>query len=117
MPFSKQLFFRKIEKFHQIQLFHSPNTIREVFEPTPIMSTYLVAFVVSEFKCRENKQKTFFVCSRPNAIEQTKYSFDMGEKLLAKFDEEFNYTYNTHMSKMTMVAIPDFASGAMENWG
>lgn len=81
------------------------------------MSTYLVAFIVSEFQCRANEKDTFFVCSRPNAYNQTKYSFDVGQKTLAKFDEIFDYKYEKHISKMAMVAIPDFNAGAMENWG
>lgn len=76
--------------------------MRERFEKTPKMSTYLVAFIVSEFKCRDNDKKTFSVCSRPNAIDQTKYSFEVGQKTLNKFDELFDYKYNTHISKMAM---------------
>lgn len=83
------------------------------------MSTYLVAFIVSEFKCRENSAKTFDVCSRPNAYSQTEYSFDVGQKTLAAFDDLFQYKYSSvpGMEKMTMVALPDFSAGAMENWG
>lgn len=93
--------------------------IQETFEKTPRMSTYLVAFIISEFKCRENENKTFSVCSRPNAFDQTKYSFDVGQPLLANFDKLFEYGYSSvpEMKKMTMVALPDFAAGAMENWG
>lgn len=91
--------------------------VREVFKKTPKMSTYLVALVVSEFECRENDAKTFGVCSRPNAYNQTGYSFEVGQKTLAKYDELFNYPYNSQMDKLHMIAIPDFISGAMENWG
>lgn len=87
--------------------------VRERFEKTPKMSTYLVAFIVSEFQCRENDGKSFGVCSRPNAFNQTEYSFDVGQKTLAKFDEIFDYKYSKHMSKLQMIAIPDFMSGAM----
>lgn len=80
--------------------------VREQFAKTPRMSTYLVAFIVSEFKCRENQAKNFFVCSRPNAVNQTEYSFEVGQKTLAKFDELFEYKYNKEISKMTMAAIP-----------
>lgn len=81
------------------------------------MSTYLVAFLVSEFKCRENEAKTFGVCSRPNAIDQTEYSFNVGQKILAKYDELFDYKYNKQMKKLHLVAIPDLNVVAMENWG
>lgn len=81
------------------------------------MSTYLVAVVVSEFECRVNAEKNFYVCSRPSAYDESEYSYIFGQKMLAKFDELFDYKYSTHMSKMTMAAIPDFSSGGMENWG
>lgn len=90
---------------------------RDEFEKTPKMSTYLVAFIVSEFKCRENGDKNFTVCSRPPAYDQTEYSLEVGQKTLAKFDEVFDYPYNKQMKKMHMIAVPDFAAGAMENWG
>lgn len=83
------------------------------------MSTYLVAFIVSEFSIRENTQKTFNVYARPKAYAQTEYSFDVGIKLLAKFDELFDYKYSSvpQITKMSLAALPDFSAGAMENWG
>ena len=81
------------------------------------MSTYLVAVIVSEFKCRENALKTFSVCVKPNKFNQTDYSFNFGQKMLQKFDELFDYKYNTHMPKMTMAAIYPSVNGGMENWG
>lgn len=83
------------------------------------MSSYLLAFIVSEFSIRENVQKTFNVYSRPKAYAQTEYSFNIGQKLLAKYDEILGYKYNSvpAMTKMSMAALPDFDLGAMENWG
>lgn len=77
------------------------------------MSTYLLAFIVSEFKVRENLQKTFSVYSRPKAYPQTEYSFEWGQKMLAKFDEYFDYKYSSvpEMTKMSMAALPDFSAG------
>lgn len=82
------------------------------------MSTYLLAFIVSEFVCRENNEKTFQVCARPNAFELTEYAFEVGQKLLAQMDQLFDKPYAQHgLGKLTMAAIPDFSAGAMENWG
>lgn len=81
------------------------------------MSAYLVAIIISEFDCRTNPSKNFFVCSRPMAIDQSEFSFNVGQQLLAEYDELFDYNYSTHMSKMTMAAVPDFKYEAMENWG
>lgn len=83
------------------------------------MSTYLVAFIVSEFTSRENAQKNFNVYARPKANAQTEYAFNIGQKLLTKFDELFEYKYFSvpEITKMTLAALPDFSAGAMENWG
>lgn len=82
------------------------------------MSTYLLAFVVSEFKCRTNEAKTFQVCARPSAFEDTKYSFEIGQMILSELETLLDYPYALHgLGQLTMAAIPDFSAGAMENWG
>lgn len=81
------------------------------------MPAYLVGIIISEFECRANPSKNFFICSRPTAYNQTEYSLNVGQQLLAEYDDIFDYNYNTHMSKMTLAAIPDFKYAAMENWG
>lgn len=92
--------------------------VRETFEMTPPMSTYLVAFIVSELECRRNDDKTFEVCSRPDVFDRTLYSFDVGQKFLQAYDNLFKLPYLkvSKIGKMTMAAIPNSYS-AMENWG
>lgn len=77
------------------------------------MSTYLVAFVISEFNFIE--QDRFKVWSRPSVINQTNYALKIGTAALQLFGNTFQQKYN--LPKMDMVAVPDFAAGAMENWG
>lgn len=91
--------------------------VREYFEKTPKVSTYLIAIIVSEFECNENSIKNFSVCSRPDSYADREYSFNFGQKMLKIYDELFDYKYSTHLPKMTMAALPDFAIGGMENWG
>lgn len=79
------------------------------------MSTYLVAVLISEFECRENEMKNFSVCAEPKKLNQTEYTFDVGQKMLKTFDELFDYKHNTHMTKLTMAAVSSYAG--MENWG
>ncbi|XP_031787739.1 uncharacterized protein LOC107982070 [Nasonia vitripennis] len=85
------------------------------FHTTPIMSTYLLAFVVSDFKSKANMAENFTVYARPNAIKHADLAVKTGEKLLKALA---NYTgIEFEIPKMDQAAIPDFAAGAMENWG
>ena len=88
----------------------------DVFERTPKMSTYIIAFLVSEFNDRSNG--IFGVVARPEYYAQTQYSFDVGQKLLKELDTYFDLPYyDMGVTKMHLAAIPDFSAGAMENWG
>jgi len=83
------------------------------------MSTYLVAFVVSKFKFRETTREDngvrFRIWSEPSSLDQTEYARDIGPKILKFFEDYFNVKFP--LPKQDMIAIPDFAAGAMENWG
>lgn len=92
--------------------------VRERFAETPLMSTYLVAFIMSEFECRDNEQKTFQVCARPDKFNATEYAFSVGPKILAKFEQLFDMPYaSADMPKLTLAAVPSMQNSAMENWG
>lgn len=81
------------------------------------MSTYLVAIVVSDFKytSREVNGIEYRVFARPDAINQTKYALSTMDIFVQFFEEKFKQEYQ--IPKLDMVALPDFPSGAMENWG
>ncbi|CAF4592222.1 unnamed protein product, partial [Rotaria sp. Silwood2] len=67
------------------------------FDRTPIMSTYLVAYVVGDYDYVEIKDS--------NGVT----------KVLPFYADYFNIKYP--IAKADQIAIPDFAMGAMENWG
>lgn len=93
---------------------------RTIFQQTPKMSTYLVAFVVSDYEVkRENaEEKRFGVWTRPDAINSTEFALKIGNETLKKLDEFTGIKYyNNTATKMDQISIPDFAAGAMENWG
>jgi aminopeptidase N len=79
------------------------------------MPTYLIAFIVSDFEVLHNPAEDFRVWARKGAIKQAQYSLDVGPQLLHAIERflDLNYT----LPKLDVVAIPDFSSGAMENWG
>ena len=91
---------------------------RTVFGVTPVMSTYLIAFIVCDFN------STVAVTSRgtvvrtwaaPEKVYQTVNATDIGWRQTQAYEQIFGV--NFPLSKQDMVAIPDFAAGAMENWG
>ncbi|CAH8474229.1 unnamed protein product [Schistosoma curassoni] len=82
------------------------------------MSTYLLAFVVSQFsniQRTDNRGRNFTVWARPDKIRSAEYALDIGIKLLGYFEDYFGIPYS--LPKMDMVAIPKTSMMAMENWG
>eukprot|EP00897_Mesotaenium_endlicherianum_P006584 jgi/Mesen1/5954/ME000301S05083 len=88
------------------------------FAESPIMSTYLLAFVVGQLEKVSGTTKEGVevnVYTTPGKKEQGQFSCDVAVKILSFFTEYFGIAYP--LPKADLVAIPDFASGAMENWG
>ena len=88
------------------------------FEDTPIMSTYLLAFVVGKLESITKTSKngttvSVYMDASHNQLGQ--YALDVAAECLSVFEEYFDFRYP--LSKLDMVAIPEFAMGAMENWG
>lgn len=90
-----------------------PDYVWDHFAETVPMSTYLVAFAVTDFE--KITSGNFTVWARRNAIAQAQYSLDIGPKLLRFFENFFDIKFP--LPKIDMVALPDFSAGAMENWG
>ncbi|KAF4111502.1 aminopeptidase N isoform X1 [Onychostoma macrolepis] len=93
---------------------------RTIFGPTKKMSTYLVAFVVSDFKYINAKDKKGIlvrIWARKKAIDdgQGDYALKITQPILEFFEKYYNTSYP--LSKSDQIALPDFNSGAMENWG
>lgn len=106
----------KISKNHK-KAVKRPLT-RTVFEKTPVMSTYLLAFVFGELDYKESKTKQGVVVrtyATPDNVKFTNFSLDVAVKCLEFYNDYFGIEYP--LAKCDMVAMPDFASGAMENWG
>ena len=87
------------------------------FEETPIMSTYLLAFCVGDYDYLEDSTKGIKVrvYTPKNQSHLGKFSLHCAVKSLEFFIDYFNINYP--LPKLDMVAVPDFAAGAMENWG
>lgn len=88
------------------------------FQRTPIMSTYLLAFVVGEFDYVEDKDEDgvlIRVYTPTGKKEQGQYALEVAVKTLPFYKDYFQIAYP--LPKMDLIAIADFSAGAMENWG
>ncbi|KAL8585740.1 hypothetical protein ACOMHN_056369 [Nucella lapillus] len=88
------------------------------FQRTPVMSTYLLAFVVGEFDYVEGKDADGVlvrVYTPSGKKEQGQYALEVAVKTLPFYKDYFQIAYP--LPKMDLIAIADFSAGAMENWG
>lgn len=83
--------------------------LMDLYESTPPMSVYLLAFIVSDHAMRGDDQ--FQVWARPDMYDNTEYAYEVGTKLLDYFNEYTDYNYYTHIGKLDMAAVPDSRSG------
>uniref|UniRef100_A0A8C7SI04 Aminopeptidase n=1 Tax=Oncorhynchus mykiss TaxID=8022 RepID=A0A8C7SI04_ONCMY len=93
---------------------------RTSFQPTPLMSTYLLAFVVSEFgfiQSPEGEKVLIRIWARKQAIAegQGDYALEKTGPILEFFENYYSSSYP--LTKSDQIALPDFSAGAMENWG
>ncbi|KAL7676120.1 hypothetical protein ACOME3_002377 [Neoechinorhynchus agilis] len=94
-------------------------TLKSVnFVRSPIMSTYLLAFVVGPLEYIEGKDSNGVVVRVYTPIgnsKQGEFALTVACKTLPYYADYFGITYQ--LPKLDLVAVPDFAAGAMENWG
>ena len=89
------------------------HTVR--FETTPKMSTYLVALAVGDFECNAGSADGIPVriCSTPDKKQLTGFALESTQKIVEYYNRYYSIKYP--FKKLDIVAVPDFAAGAMEN--
>lgn len=89
------------------------------FDTTPVMSSYLLAFVVGKLHKKTGKTSRgveVSVWATPAQPARTlDFALDTAIKVTDFYEEYFGVQYP--LAKCDHVALPDFSSGAMENWG
>ena len=85
------------------------------FKTTPPMSTFIVCFVISDFKSITNRHANFSVWSRKNALDSTEAVYNFGLQAFHTLEKYTNISYE--LPKMDIISIPGYVTGAMENWG
>jgi tricorn protease interacting factor F2/3 len=89
-----------------------------IFETSPKMSTYLLYIGIGDFYFLEDKYKDVLIrvaFTPKEKLEGAKFALENCKKFLSYLEEYFNVPYP--LKKLDLIAIPDFAAGAMENWG
>ena len=87
------------------------------FQKTPLVSTYLIYLGVGEFEYltgKAGKIQIRVVTTKGNT-SRGKFSLELGKKLLTSYEKYFGIKFP--LPKLDLIAVPDFAAGAMENWG
>ncbi|NXW96301.1 AMPE aminopeptidase, partial [Larus smithsonianus] len=91
---------------------------RTTFEKSVPMSTYLVCFAVHQFQWIERvsaRGKPLRVYAQPQQIHTAEYAANVTKIVFDFFEQYFDLNYS--LPKLDKIAIPDFGTGAMENWG
>ncbi|CAF1380877.1 unnamed protein product, partial [Didymodactylos carnosus] len=130
----------KLKATFKITIIHPQNTIalanfpeessenqdslkRTTFQETFKMSTYLAAWAVvpSDFGMQsivhENRLLRIWARKGPTDKNQTLFALEVAREAVTYFSEYFNMIDALPPKKIDLLAVPDFASGAMENWG
>lgn len=95
------------------------NRLKTTFDETPKMSTYLLAFVVGNLQSVSTKTDNGTIInvwsSHDHNKNDLKFALDVAKRSTEFFNDYFQVPYP--LPKCDHVALPDFSSGAMENWG
>jgi aminopeptidase N len=101
--------------------YRSNNSTKTDFDTSIIMTTYLVALVISDFHCLnqtienmgEYGKVDVRVCSRPDAVANgyLNYSLQTTVKIIKDLENFYGVKYS--LPKCDSVALPDFSFGAM----
>lgn len=87
------------------------------FAKTPVMSTYLVYLGAGEFEFLTSKlgKVTVRIVATKGNSKKGKFALDLCKRLVKSYEDYFGIKYP--LPKLDLIAVPDFAAGAMENWG
>jgi aminopeptidase N len=86
-----------------------------VFAQSPKMSSYLVAMAVGDFECLSGSADNvpIRICTTPDKKDLGQLALESAEQILTFYDSYYAIKYP--FGKLDVLAVPDFAAGAMEN--
>src|SRR5712691_8234217 len=85
------------------------------FATSPKMSAYLVAMAVGDFKCLDGATDgvPIRICATPDKKDLGRIALEAAQQILQFYNGYYAIKYP--FGKLDVVAVPDFAAGAMEN--
>ncbi len=126
-PEAKATFDLTIEYANGQKILANTNSTSEVigatttttFARTPKMSTYLLAFVVGDLQNKTAHTKNGVEVStwstKAHGSDMLDFPLGVAIKSLEFYEDYFGVKFP--LEKCDHIALPDFSSGAMENWG
>lgn len=90
-------------------------TVWTHFDTTPVMSTYLVAFIVADYVRVPNADGTVSMWCPSHMVPRVKFALEIAQisgRLLTEYTNS-----SDKVPKMDHAPVPEFSAGAMENWG
>ncbi|CAG9772621.1 unnamed protein product [Ceutorhynchus assimilis] len=101
----------------QSELFETPQGpwYWDDYPETPEMSTYLVAFIISDLVQLNSKDDLIKIWARREFLTQTDYAGKIAPTILRYLENYFRIGFP--LKKIDIVAVPEFGFSAMENWG
>jgi len=87
------------------------------FQETPPMSTYLLYLGIGKFDQLEDSlgDTKLYVAAFSGKSKRGRFALEVAKKALKAYSEYFGIPYQ--LPKLHLIAVPEFAMGAMENWG
>ncbi|XP_066255197.1 endoplasmic reticulum aminopeptidase 2-like isoform X2 [Euwallacea similis] len=116
--FHLALFNTPVVNTEDLGFYMGTGLLRDDFQETVEMSTYLVAFVVCDYKTLANQTEkgiSVSVYTAPPFKNKAGFVLDTAIHLLSYFEGFFGISYP--LPKLDLVSIPEFLPEAMENWG
>ncbi|MGH7274985.1 MAG: M1 family metallopeptidase, partial [Nitrospiria bacterium] len=87
------------------------------FDETPVMSTYLLALAVARLESKEIQvgRTRVAIWTIPGQLHLGEFALKVTSAVLPLLNGYFDLPYP--YPKLDLIHVPDFAMGAMENWG
>ncbi|BCU66784.1 leucyl aminopeptidase [Sulfolobales archaeon HS-7] len=88
-----------------------------LFHDTPPMSTYLLYLGIGKFDTISDKlgEREITVATPPGLANKGKFALEVAKRVIQFYENYYGIPYQ--LPKMHLIAVPEFAAGAMENWG